>query len=107
MEAFFWAALGFLVLAGATGGAFAGLRAWRAWQVFTSFAATAGAGAERLVTRTAELAAHSERTTARVEELSAAVARLQRALGRGRLLLGATDEAFDLLRTIRAFVPQK
>ena len=107
MEAFFWAALGFLVLAGVADGAFAGLRAWRAWQVFTSFAATAGAGAERLVARTEELGAHAERTTARVEELAAATARLERALARGRILLGATREPLDLLRAVRAFVPQK
>jgi hypothetical protein len=107
MEAFFWATLAFLLLAGIAGGTFAGLRAWRAWQAFTSLAAGGGAGTERLIAGAERLMAHTGRATAGVEELTAATARLQRALARGRILLGATGEVLDLLRALRALAPQK
>jgi hypothetical protein len=107
MEAFFWAALGFLVVSFVAGGAFVAVRGWRAWQAFASLAAGAGAGIERLLSRADELAAHGERTAARAEELAAAVGRLQRAQARALILLGATGEVRDLLRGIRVFVPQK
>ena len=107
MEAFFWAALGFLVLSALAGGAFVGLRGWRAWQAFTSLAAGGGAGAERLLTGAERLAAHGERTAARAEELMLAVERLERSLARSRVLLGAAGEVRDLLRAVHAFVPQK
>ena len=50
MEAFFWAALGFLAVAAVGGAAFVGVRGWRCWQAFTSVAAGAGAGLDRLLT---------------------------------------------------------
>jgi hypothetical protein len=107
MEAFFWAALGFLIVSFVAGGAFVAVRGWRTWQAFASLAAGAGAGIERLLTRSEELAAHGERTAARAEELATAVERLRRAQARASILLGATGEVRDLLRGIRAFVPQK
>jgi len=107
MEAFFWAALGFLVVSFVAGGAFVAVRGWQAWQAFASLAAGAGAGIERLLNRADELAAPGERTAARAEELAAAVGRLQRAQARALILLGATGEVRDLLRGIRVFVPQK
>jgi hypothetical protein len=108
MEAFFWAALGFLVVALLAGCAFVGVRAWRAWQAFASLAAGAGGGVDRLLTSAEELAAHVESTTARSQELTAAVDRLGRTRARARILLGATGELGDLLRTVRSVVaPQK
>ncbi len=107
MDAFFWAALGFFVLAAVAGGVFLGLRAWRAWQAFTSFAAAAAAGAERLGAGVERLGAHTERTTAGIDELATAAARLQRGLGRARILRAAGVEVLDQLRAVRAFVPEK
>jgi hypothetical protein len=107
MAVFFWAALGFFVVSTLAGGAFVGLRGWRAWQAFISFAAAGGAGADRLLTRAERLAAHGERTAARAEELMLAVERLDRSLGRSKVLLGATGEVRDLLRVVRVLVPRK
>jgi hypothetical protein len=107
MEALFWAALGFLVLSVLAGGAFVGLRGWRAWQAFTSLAAAGGAGAERLLTGAERLAAHGGRTAAGAEEVLLAAERLDRSLARSKVLLGAAGEVRDLLRAVRAFVPQK
>jgi hypothetical protein len=107
MEAFFWAALGFLVVAAVGGAVFVGLRGWRFWQAFSSLAAGAGAGTDRLLAGAEQLAAHGERTAARVQELTAAMERLERAQARARILLGATGEVRDVFRVVRAFLPQK
>ena len=107
MEGFFWAALGFLIVATVGGAAFVGLRGWRLWQTFVSLAAGAGAGTDRLLTGVEQLAAHGERTAARVQELTAAMERLQRTQARARILLGAAGEVRDLFRVLSAFVPQK
>jgi hypothetical protein len=107
MEAFFWTALGLLVVSGLAGAAFVGPRGWRAWQAFASLAAGAGGGLDLVLTCAEDLAAHGERTAARVQELTAAAERLSSAGGRARILLGAAGEVGDLLRVIRAFVPQK
>jgi hypothetical protein len=106
MEVFFWAALGFLVVAAAAGAAFVGLRAWRTWQAFASVAAGIGAGLERVAAGVGELTAHGERTAARVEELTAAVERLERTRNRTRILLAATGDVGGVLRLVRAFVPR-
>jgi hypothetical protein len=107
MEPFFWAALGFLVVSTFAGAAFVGVRGWRAWQAFVSLAAAGGAGAERLLGGAERLAAHGERTAARAEELLLAVERLDRGIARSKVLLGAAGEVGDLLRAVRALVPQK
>ena len=107
MEVFFWAALGFLAVAALGGTAFVGVRGWRCWQAFTSLAAGAGGGIDRLLTGAEQLAAHGDRTAARTQELMAAVERLQRARARASVLLGAAGEVRDLLRIVSSFVPQK
>jgi hypothetical protein len=107
MEAFFWAALGFLAVATLGGAAFVGVRGWRCWQAFTSLAAGAGGGLDRLLTGAEQLAAHGERTAARTQELTTAVERLQRTQARGRILLAAAGEVRELFRVVRRFVPQK
>jgi hypothetical protein len=107
VETFFWAALGFLAVSGLAGGVFVGLRAWRAWRTLTSLAAGVGGGLDGLLTLVERLEAHGERTAARAEELTAAVARLQRTRARALVLLGAVGEVRDLVRAARAFVPLK
>jgi hypothetical protein len=107
MEAFLWAALGFLVLSALGGAGFVGLRGWRCWQAFTSLAAGGGAGLDRLLARAEQLAAHGERTASRAEGLAAAVERLHHAQARGRILLGAAGEVRDLFRVVGGFVRQK
>ncbi len=106
MFALLWAALGFFVLAAAGGGALLGIRAWRAWQAFTSLAAGAGAGAERLGTRVEEVFAHAAGTAGRVDELAGALERLRASTGRVQALVGATDEVRSLVGAVRAFVPR-
>jgi hypothetical protein len=105
MDAFFWAALAFFLLAGVAGAVFVGVRAWVTWQAFVSVAAAGAAAAERLETATAELQARSEKLAGRVEELNAAVGRLRRTQARARILLGAWGEVTGLIRAARAFVP--
>jgi hypothetical protein len=107
MEAFFWAALGVLVLSTVAGGAFVGLRGWRAWQSFVSLAAAGGAGVERLLTEAERLVSHTERTAGRAQELVTAVERLERSLARARILIGAAGEVRELIRAVRAVVPTK
>jgi methyl-accepting chemotaxis protein len=107
MEALFWAALGFLVVAALGGAVFVGIRGWRFWQAFVSLAAGVGGGTDRLLTGAEQLAAHGERTAARVEDLTAAIERLAQAQAQARILLGATGEVRDLLRAVTAFAPQK
>jgi hypothetical protein len=107
MEAFFWAALGFLAVAAVGGAAFVGVRGWRCWQAFTSVAAGAGAGLDRLLAGAEQLVAHGERTAARTQELAVAVERLQLARARGLILLAAAGEVRELFRAVRRFVPQK
>jgi hypothetical protein len=107
VEAFFWAALGFLVLAAIGGTAFVGVQTWRAWNAFVSLAAAGGAAAEQLLERAEKLALRGERVTQQADELVTAAARLERSTARARVLLGAVGEARDLLRTVRSLVPQK
>ena len=107
MEAFFWAALGFLAVAAVGGAVFVGVRGWRCWQAFTSLAAGAGGGVDRLLTGAEQLAAHGERTAARTHELMAAVERLQQARARGLILVAAAAEVQDLFGAVRSFVPKK
>jgi hypothetical protein len=107
MEALFWAALGFLVVSILAGAGFVSWRGWRAWQAFASLAAGAGGGIDGLLARADQLAARGERTAARAEELTAAAEQLGRTQSRARILLGAAGEVGDLLRVVRALVPQK
>jgi outer membrane murein-binding lipoprotein Lpp len=106
MDAFFWAALAFFVLAGVAGAVFAGVRALATWQAFVSFAAAGAVAVERLEATTAELEARSDELAGRVEELNAAVGRLRRTQARARILLGAWGEVTSLLRTAHVFSPR-
>jgi hypothetical protein len=107
MEAFFWAALGFLVLAAVAGTGVVAVQAWRAWNAFVSLAAAGGAAAEELLERAEHLAGRGEQVARRSDELLTAVARLERSTARGRVLLGAVGEARDLVRAVRSLVPRK
>jgi hypothetical protein len=106
MDAFFWAALSFFLVAGIAGAVFVGLRAWTTWQAFVSVVAAGAAAAERLEAATALLQARTEQLAGRVEELNAAVGRLRRAQARARILLGAWGEVTSLLRAAQLFSPR-
>ena len=106
MDAIFWVALTFFLAAGISGLVLVGLRAWRAWQAFVSLAAAGDAAAERLGAATEQLQARSEAAATRIEELSAAVARLQRTQARVRILLGAWSEVTSLLGAARMLSPR-
>ena len=106
MDALFWAALGFFVVAAIAGAAYVGVRAWRAWQAFVSLAVAGAAGLDLLTARGEELAVKTDRAALRAEELQAALARLQRSTARGRILVRAVDEALDVVRTVLSYVPK-
>ncbi|HKP18017.1 MAG TPA: hypothetical protein VJT84_06015 [Gaiellaceae bacterium] len=106
MDAFFWAALGLFVLAVAAGGAFLGARVLRAWRAFASLADAAGTSVVQLTNRVDQLAAHGERSTARIHELTEAVERLRKTHARAMVLVGAVAEVQEALRLVRAFVPR-
>lgn len=106
MDAFFWAALAFFLIAGIAGAAFVGVRAWATWQALVSVVAAGAAAAERLEAATALLQARTEQLAGRVEELDAAVGRLRRAQARARILLGAWGEVTSLLRAAHVFSPR-
>jgi hypothetical protein len=106
VDGFFWAALGLFVVAASAGAVFTGVRAWGAWRAFASLAAGAGGGAGQLVGRLEELAAHGERTAARLQELLEAAERLRRSQARVMVLVGAVGELRDVARAVRAFVPR-
>jgi hypothetical protein len=101
-----WAALGFLVAAIVVGTVFVALRAWRAWQAFLSLALVGAAGAELLASRGELAAAGAERVTRKLDELQAAVARLERSTARARVLVDATGEVVDVLRSVLVFAPK-
>jgi UDP-N-acetylmuramyl pentapeptide synthase len=103
VDAFFWAALGFLVVSAVGGAVYVGIRAWRAWIVFTSFAAGGAANLEALAARAEKLGMHVERTSQRAEELAAATARLQRSLRRAQVLIDATADVRGAARAVLAF----
>jgi hypothetical protein len=105
--AFFWAALGFLVVATVAGSAFVGVRAWRAWQACVSLAIAGVAGLDLLTVRSGALATKAERVAAGAAELQAAVARLERSTARGRVLTGAIGEVLDVVRAVHSYVPKK
>jgi hypothetical protein len=107
MDAIFWAALGFLVVATIAGTAYVGVRAWRAWQACISLAVVGAAGADILTGRVAETAARAEKVTARVDELLTTLTRLERSRARGRVLLGGVEEVAAVVRSILAFAPKK
>jgi hypothetical protein len=107
VDAVFWAALGFLVVATVAGTTYVGVRAWRAWQACVSLAVVGAAGLDLLVARTEVLTAKGERVAAGAEALEAALTRLERSTARGRVLLGALDEALDLIRIVVSYVPKK
>ena len=104
VDVIFWAALGFLLVAIVVGTSFVALRAWRAWQAFLSLALVGAAGAELLAERSELAAAGADRLTRRLDELQAAVARLERSTARGRVLVDATSEVLAVLRSVVAFV---
>ena len=105
VDVIFWAALGFLLVAIVVGTSFVALRAWRAWQAFLSLALVGAAGAELLAERSELAAAGADRLTRRLDELQAAVARLERSTARGRVLVDATSEVLAVVRSVVAFVP--
>ena len=106
MDAFFWAALAFFVVAGVGGAVFVGVRAWAAWQAFVSVAAAGAVAVARLEHATALLQTRGEQLAGRVEELNAAVGRLRRTQARARILLGAWGEVTSLLRAAHVFSPR-
>ena len=106
MDAIFWVALAFFLVAGISAFVLIGLRAWRAWQAFVSLAAAGAAAAERLAAATEQLQARSEAAATRIEELNVAVAQLRRTQARARVLLGAWGEVTSLLEAARVFSPR-
>jgi hypothetical protein len=104
VDAVFWAALGFFVVATVVGGAYVGVRAWRAWQAFVSLAVAGTAGLDLLIARSDALTTKAERVATGAEELEAALARLERSTARSRVLVGALDEALDGVRGVLSFV---
>jgi hypothetical protein len=107
VDALFWAALGFLVVATVAGTAYVGVRAWRAWQACVSLAIAGVAGLDLLTARSEALATKAERVAAGAAELQAAVARLERSTARGRVLTGALDEVLDAVGAMLSYVPKK
>jgi hypothetical protein len=107
VDAVFWAALGFLVVATVSGSAYVGVRAWHAWQACVSLAVVGAAGLDLLIARSEALTAKAERVAVGAEELEAALTRLERSTARGRVLLGALDEVLDPVRVVVSYVPKK
>ena len=107
VDAVFWAALGFLLVATVAGAAYVGVRAWHTWQACVSLAVAGAAGLELLIARSEQAAAKAERVAAGAEELEAALARLERSTARGRVLMGALDESLDVVRAVLSYVPKK
>jgi hypothetical protein len=106
VDAFFWAALGFLVVATVGGTAYVGVRAWRAWQACVSLAIAGVAGLDLLTARSEALATKAERVAAGAAELQAAVSRLERSTARGKVLTGAIREVLDVVATALSYVPK-
>jgi hypothetical protein len=48
----------------------------------------------------------AERVAAGADELEASLARLQRSTARGRVLVGALDEALHVVRAVLSYVPK-
>jgi hypothetical protein len=107
VDAFFWAALGFFVVASVGGAVFVGVRAWRAWQAFVSLAIVGAAGLDLLTARSDALAAKAERAAAKAADFDAALVRLERSTARSRVLVGAVDEALDTVRAVLSYSPKK
>ena len=107
MDAFFWAALGFLLVASCAALVHVGRRAWQLWQAFISFAAGTGGGLDRLATAADRLAAHAASSTERADELAVAVERLRVSQRRLRILRAAAGEVADTVRAAFLFAPQK
>ena len=106
MDAIFWAALGFFVVAAVAGSAYVGVRALHAWQACVSLAVAGAAGLDILAARTETLAAKAEDVAIGAEELQTALARLERSTARARVLVGAVDEALDVVRSVLSYVPK-
>jgi len=106
VDVILWAALGFFVAAIVIGTAFVAVRAWRAWQACVSLALVGTAGAELLAARGELAAEKADRVTRKLDELQAAIAKLERSTARGRVLVDAMGEALAVLRSVLAFVPK-
>jgi hypothetical protein len=64
-------------------------------------------GRRRLLAARGELAVvGADRVTRKLDELQAAIARMERSTARGRVLVDATGEALAVLRSVLAFVPR-
>jgi hypothetical protein len=107
VDAFFWAALGFLVVATVCGTAYVGVRGWRAWQACVSLAITGVAGLDLLAARSEALATKAEGVAAGAVELQVAVTRLERSTARGKVLTGAIGEVLDAVGALLSYVPKR
>ena len=107
VDVFFWAALGFLVVATVAGTAYVGVRAWRAWRACVSLAIAGVAGLDLLTARSEALATKTGRVAAGAAELQAAVARLERSTARGKVLTGAIGDVLDTVGAVLSYVPKK
>ena len=104
VDVIFWAALGVLLAATIVGTAYVAVRAWRAWHAFVSLALVGAAGAELLAARGELAATKADRVTQKLDELQAAIARLERSTAQGRVLVDATNEVLGTLRSMLALV---
>ena len=107
VDAFFWAALGFLVVSIVGGTGFVGARGYRTWKACVSLALVGAAGADMLTAKSATTTSKVERVSAGADELLQALASLERSTSRARVLAGAVDEALDVGRSITSFIPKK
>jgi hypothetical protein len=107
VDVFFWAALGFLIASTVLGTSYVGTRAWRTWKACVSLALVGAAGSEMLEVKGTAAAAKAERVSAGAEQLTVALASLERSTARARLLVGAVDEALDVVRAVTSLVPKK
>jgi len=107
VDAFFWAALGFLVVSIVGGTGFVGARGYRTWKACVSLALVGAAGADMLTAKSATTTSKVERVSAGADELLQALASLERSQARGRVLIGAIEEMRDVIRAVVSLVPKK
>ncbi len=106
-RAVFWLALAFFLVAIFGSLAYAAVRGWRLWRIFSATSRRANDALAKVTVAATAAEAHANALTGGTERLAAAAESLQEALAELQTISAAAAEPLALIGAVRGAVPRK